>query len=250
MSDPRKSLSRGDDKHENTRPFGASTDDPVPALASRSVYEKSSRRSRSNSVTVQQRHPYATASPYLEQLPPVQASSQNQKSDHRVKSSKKVPAHLKPSSRVSLLKASMSTPDLRSVSRQPTTHVKSKNHWLSAETWCDAFMFPRPRFLLRHLEEGSITPKRRFVNPTENTISEVMEVSAEPEPLRKSQSASELRTSKFPKEATTCVDQNIAPRSPSAARPRSFAFDDLVLPSPMPSLIAYVLSSKEANRPR
>jgi len=253
VTDLRKSFSRSsrsDDKHEKTRPFGTFTDDPVPnALTSPTVYEQVSQRSRSNSVAVRQQHPYATASPYVGQPSPVAMNSQNQRSDPHVKSLKKVPTHLRPSSRASLLKASMSTPDLRSASRQSAMRVKSKTHWLSAETWCDAFMFPRPRFLLRHLEEGSVTPKRRLVSPAGSVIFGVMEVSAEPKPLRNSQSASELRTSKFPKAATTCVDQNKTPQSPSIARPRSFALDDLALPSPIPSLITYVFTSKEANRP-
>ena len=254
MTDLRKSFSRSsrsDDKHEKTRLFGTSADDPVPnVLSSPAAYGQVSQRPRSNSVAVRQQHPYATASPYVGQPSPVLMNSQNQRSDPHVKSLKKVPAHLKPSSRASLLKASISTPDLRSASRQSAMQAKAKTHWLSAETWCDAFMFPRPRFLLRHLEEGSITSKRQLVSPAGSIISGVMEVSAEPKPLRNSQSASELRTSKFPKEAATRPDQNNTPQSPSTARPRSFALDDLALPSPIPSLITYVFTSKEANRPR
>lgn len=248
MSDLRKSFSRNDDKHDKTRPFGASTDDLVHrVLPSPSVYEQAPGHSRSNSVAVRQRHSYATASPHLVQPSPIQTSSRSQKDDHRVKSSEEVPAHLKPSSRASLLKASVSTPDLRSASRQPAMYVKTKSHWLSAETWCDAFMFPRPRFLLRHLEEGSATPKRRLVSPAESIISEAVEPPTEPKSLKKPQSIPELRISKFPKEVPTGIDLNDAPRSPPTARPRSFALDDLALPSPMPSLVTCVLTSKEAN---
>ena len=250
MSDLRKSFSRSDDRHEKTRPSGAFTDDLVPRpLSSQSVHEPTSSHSRSNSVAVRQRHPYATAFPHLGQPSPVQTNSRSQKNDHHVKSSKGVPAHLKPSSRASLLKASVSTPDLRSASRQPAMYVKTKTHWLSAETWCDAFMFPRPRFLLRHLEEGSATPKRRHVSPIESIIPEAMEPSTEPRSLRKSQSISEVQISKSSKEVPTRVDRNDAPRSPPVARPRSFALDDLALPSPIPSLTTCVLTLKEVNQP-
>ena len=247
MTDPRKSFSRNDEK---TRPFGASTDDLVPrALSSLSVHEQTFGRSKSNSVAVRQRHPYATASPHIGQPSPIQTNPRSQKSDHHLKSSKEVPAHLKPSSRASLLKGSVSTPDLRSASRKPAVYVKTKTRWLSAETWCDAFMFPRPRFLSRHLEEGSAAPKRRLVSPAESIIPEAMEPSAEPESLRKSQSMSELRVLRLSKEVPTPVDRNDAPRSPPAVRPRSFALDDLALPSPIPSLITCVLTLKEVNQP-
>jgi serine/arginine repetitive matrix protein 2 len=249
VTDLRKSFSRSDDKHEKTRPFGTSTDDLVlRTLSPVSGYEQTPGHSRSNSAAVRQQHPYATASPQLGQPSSTQTNSGSKKSDHHVKSSKKVPAHLKPSSRASLLKASVSTPDLRSASRQPAMYVKTKTHWLSAETWCDAFVFPRPRFLLRHLEEGSVTPKRRLVSPAESTISETMDPSTGPKPLRKSQSISELRISKPSKETPTRVDRGGTPRSPPAARPRSFALDDLALPSPTPSLITCVLTPKLVNQ--
>ncbi|KAF9648475.1 hypothetical protein BDM02DRAFT_3187132 [Thelephora ganbajun] len=244
VTDLRKSFSRNDDRHEKTRPSGASTDDHVPsALSSPSIYEQTSRRSRSNSVTMQQRHPYATATPYLGKTSPLQINPRSQKSEHVKPPQKKVPAHLKPSSRASLLKASVSTPDLRSTSR-----VKTKTHWLSAETWCDAFMFPRPRFLLRHLEGDPITPKRRLVSPAESIIPEQIEASAEAKPLKKSQSMSELRTSNFAKVVPSRAERNDAP--PSATRPRSFALDDLALPSPIPSLITALADRQNLQNER
>ncbi|KDQ52156.1 hypothetical protein JAAARDRAFT_40502 [Jaapia argillacea MUCL 33604] len=79
-----------------------------------------------------------------------------------------VPAHLRPSPRASILQASISTPNLRSVARgenqqqlqQPQQQsrstprrapspLKGKERWLSAETWCDALLFPRPRFKIK-----------------------------------------------------------------------------------------------------
>jgi len=251
VTDFRKSFSRSDDKHGKTRRFGAFTDDLVPsAVTFPSVYEQASRRSRPNSVAVRQQHPYATASPNLGKTSPVQVVPRGQESEHIKPPQKKVPAHLQPSSRVSLLKAAVSTPDLRSASRQPAMYIKTKTHWLSAETWCDAFMFPRPRFMLRHLEEDPTTSKRRLVSPAESIVSEPRETSADPKSLKRSRSASELRTSNFPKAVPTRPERNNVPQSPSAPRPRSFTMNDLAPPSPIPSFITYVLTLKGANRPR
>jgi serine/arginine repetitive matrix protein 2 len=249
LTDFRKGFSRGDDKHEKTRLLGASTDDLAPNdVTSPYVYEQASGRSRSNSIVVRRRHPYATASPYLGPTSPARVNPQAQKSEHVKSPRKKVPAHLKPSSRASLLKASISTPDLRAAARQPAMYLKTKAHWLSAETWCDAFMFPRPRFLLRHLEEDPARSKPRLVSPAESIISEPVEASTEPKSLKKSQSVAELRTSNFSKVVPTRVDRKNVPRPPSVSRPRSFALDDLALPSPIPSLITCVPTSKEAKR--
>lgn len=237
VTDFRKSFSRSDDKHEKTRSFGPYTDDPTPSpISFPSVYEQASRSSRSNSAVVRQQHPYATASPYVGQTLPTRINPPNQKSEH-VNPPKRVPAHLKPSSRASLLKASMSTPDLRAASCQPATYLKTKTHWLSAETWCDAFVFPRPRFLLRHLEEDSNAPKPRLISPAESIISEPTGASAGPKSLKKSQSVAELQTSTSPKVLLTHADRKNTAQSPSVSRPRSFALDDLALPSPIPSLI-------------
>jgi len=106
-------------------------------------------------------------------------------------------------------------------------------------------MFPRPRFLLRHLEEDPVTAKPRLVSPAESIISERARVPAEPKSLKKSRSVSELRTSNFSKVIPTRVDRGNAPNP----RPRSFALDDLALPSPITSLVTYVLDLKEANQP-
>ena len=245
MTDLRKSFSKSGSRHGKTRQFGASLDDhvtPPPHLL-----QQASPRPRSNSAAVRQLHPYAIASSYFEKVP-VQANPQSQTSDHVRPPQKKVPAHLKPSSRASLLKASLSTPDLHSASRQPATYVKIKTHWLSAETWCDAFMFPRPRFLLRHLEEVPATPKHRLVSPAESIVSGHMDASAEPKLLKTSLSVSELRAPNFPGAVPGRVDKSGISKSRAAPRPRSFAFDDLALPSPTPSLATYVLTSNGVNQ--
>jgi len=252
VTDPRKSSSRTDDKHEKTRPFWAPTDDLASsAVTFPSVYEPASRRSRSNSVAVRRKHPYAIASPNLGKTSPIRVEPRSQEVTHVKAPQKKVPAHLQPSSRVSLLKASISTPDLRSASRQPAMYVKTKTHWLSAETWCDAFVFPRPRFLLRHLEEGTTTSEHRLLSPAESIISEPRETPADPKSLKRSQSASELRISGFTKAAPTRAERNHAAKSPPAPRrPRSFTLNDLSPPSPIPSFITYVLTWTGANQHR
>jgi serine/arginine repetitive matrix protein 2 len=67
------------------------------------------------------------------------------------------------------LKNSISSPDLRSASRAanppPSIPPKSKSsagkdRWLSIETWCDAIVFPRPRF---YLNKPGETEKRPLI---------------------------------------------------------------------------------------
>lgn len=206
-------------------------------MTSPSVYEQASSRSRSNSAAVQQRHPYANASPYLGQTSTTQATTESQKSEHIKFPRKKVPAHLRPSSRASILKASRSTPDLRAASR-PAMHLKTKTNWLSAETWCDAFMLPRPRFLLRHMDEDLDTPYPRLVSPAGSIISGPIEPSAGPRSLEESQPLLGDRTSG----PTNAVLARVIRDNPPPFRPRSFALDDLALPSPIPSLLTCVLT--------
>lgn len=242
MSDLRKSSSKGS-RHRKSRTSGTSSDNNVPGPATSSyAYAQAPHRSRSNSTTAPPpRHPYATA--------PIQTNPQNLRDVRVNHTPKKIPSHLKPSSRAVLLKASLSTPDLRSASRRPALYdVKSKTHWLSAETWCDAFMFPRPRFLLRHLDEVASTPKRRLVSPAESIVSGQVEAPPEPKSSKKSLSASEFRTHRFPEVISGRADKNDAPQSSSAPRPRSFALDDLALPSPIPSLMTCVSTLNEANQ--
>jgi serine/arginine repetitive matrix protein 2 len=92
-----------------------------------------------------------------------------------------VPPYLQPSAAtskasilgsLSRLKTSLSTPNLRSPSRShlPSSpelgqmrdaRQKGRDRWLSAETWCDALLFPRPRFKVR---QGSNSPSPRRGN--------------------------------------------------------------------------------------
>ena len=241
MTDLRKSFSKAGSRHGKTRQFGASFNDHVSQTTpSPHPHKQASLRSRSNSAVVRQRHPYATASSHLEKAP-FQPNPQSRKGDHATPSQKKVPAHLKPTSRASLLKTSLSTPDLHSASLQP--YVKTKTRWLSAETWCDAFMFPRPRFLLRHLEDIPTTPTRQLLSPAESVVSGQAEAFAEPKLLKKSLSVSEIRAPNIPRAIPNPALKNGASKSRAAPRPRSFAFDDLALPSPIPSLSTYVFTT-------
>lgn len=136
----------------------------------------------------------------------------------------------------------MSTPNLRATSHQPAMYPKTKNHWLSAGTWCDAFMLPRPRFLLRHLGEEPDTPNPRLVSPAESIICEQITTAGEPKSSKRSQPVIESRTLDPLGAVMVRADRENAPQSPSLSRPRSYALDDLALPSPIPSLITCVLT--------
>ena len=238
MTDLRKSFSKSGSRHGVTRSSGSSSDNH-PTTSSY-VYAQAPRRSRSNGAAVSQRHPYTAASSHLGKVP-TETNPWSQENDRVRPRPKKIPAHLKPSSRASLLKASSSTPDLHSTS-QPAMYVKTKTHWLSAETWCDAFMFPRPRFLLRHLDEDPTISRHRLVSSAESVVYQQVEAPPEPKLLKKSLSVSELRTPRFPGVIPSRADKSVAPQSSSALRPRSFALDDLALPSPIPSLMTCVFT--------
>lgn len=168
----------------------------------------------------------------------------------------KVPDYLKPSPRSSILKASMSTPNLRNL-------PKGKHKWLAAETWCDALILPRPRFAMRLIDEGAATG--RIVSPPASPLGSDHKpdpnVSIQPRPgpslqkaLKKARSMGTLIStpSPPPPERHEVAPTPSAPPPPPPAqahgqqkpprppRPRSFAYDDLALLSPVPSLSKYV----------
>ena len=68
-------------------------------------------------------------------------------------------------------KGSRQAPPLVLVPQQPRSVPKGKDRWLSAETWCDALMFPRPRLKIKHDEistssvEDTVTAEGSFVIP-------------------------------------------------------------------------------------
>lgn len=157
-----------------------------------------------------------------------------------------VPSHLRPTSRISLLKT-ISAPNLRNLSRslpiRKPTPSRGKSRWLSPETWCDALLFPRPRFL-EHIDGEPLQPVgQRNVSippPRAHTLSHN---DRERKPLgrlwiRASRSAVNLHvpdSSRGPPRAEPRL--MAADGWSSFSRPRSFAQDDLALPSPVPSIV-------------
>lgn len=210
-------------------------------------------------------HPYAIAFPSASQTQSIPPTPYKGKAkvlnpgkltitwlDPRQKS---VPGYLKPSPRSSVLKASLSTPNLRDL-------PKGKQRWLSAETWCDALILPRPRFALR-LAEGQSSG--RIVSPPGSPVSSPEETPkdmrnrfakdpASAPLLKQSASLSNLMStptvhappSQSPEGATpvTAVPViNEPAKTLRPHRPKSWALDDLALPSPVPSLAQCVLRS-------
>ena len=156
-----------------------------------------------------------------------------------------VPPHLRPTPRTSLLKT-ISAPNLRNLSRgisvrkPSTTPSRGKSRWLSPETWCDALLFPRPRFL-EHIDGDSLHPiaQRNVSIPAPKA----------PMPLgrpwlRESRSAVNLHVTSDLSRGPPRAEPMLMPKTSregdrpwsSFSRPRSFALDDLAVPSPVPSL--------------
>lgn len=215
-------------------------------------------------------HPYAVAFPSTTQTRSAPPTSYKGKAkalnpgkltitwlDPRQKS---VPGYLKPSPRNSILKASLSTPNLRDL-------PKGKQRWLSAETWCDAIILPRPRFALR-LAEGQ--PSGRIVSPPGSPVSSpetaqgqdsrnrfARDPSSAPL-LKQSVSLSNLISPPAPAAPPSREPEKVTPASQVPAinepaktlkphRPKSWALDDLALPSPVPSLAQYVTTFRSAD---
>ena len=203
-------------------------------------------------------HPYATA--LSEEAEPQSAPPAVDKGKSRLvprinfldPRGPKVPAYLKPSPRNSILKVSMSSPNL-----------KGKQRWLSAETWCDAVILPRPRFALKLIDgidaqggSGRIvspppSPIRAGHSPLPNeSIQPRPEPAAQQAALTKARSIGNLRASptrtEGSKPAPHPVSQpQLQPEASTSMalrppRPKSWAWDDLALPSPVPSLAKYV----------
>ncbi|KAI0641468.1 hypothetical protein C8Q79DRAFT_919456 [Trametes meyenii] len=222
------------------------------------------------------RHPYAYATPAPSAPPPPPVSSPvvtttPRKNPSASRFSVKLldplaekptaPAYLLPAPRPSRIsiKASMSTPNLRQATGSTAVLPKGKNRWLSAETWCDALILPRPRFALR-VEDGESSG--RIVSPPGSPIWPPGVVSppdaAGGKTLKKAQSAIQLSSRQpastpSPPRPAPVREESVQeePRAgPSRAvpqkddvnthlkppRPKSFALDDLALPSPVPSL--------------
>jgi len=156
-----------------------------------------------------------------------------------------VPAHLKPASRTSLFKT-ISAPNLHNLSRGVSANKSSRGksrRWLSPETWCDALLFPRPRFMEYIDDEPPQSFSHRYATPTRVEV----HPARDPKPVQtalRSHSAVNLHApmseaSRGPPRAEPMLMAREPPNASgpsSPVRPRSFAQDDLALPSPVPSL--------------
>ncbi|KAL0070097.1 hypothetical protein AAF712_002584 [Marasmius tenuissimus] len=165
------------------------------------------------------------------------------------------------------LKNSASTPNLRGNNQTPANQPRRnfRDRLLSAETWCDALLFPRPRLKVkRDGASGESTPSGRIVSPPSSPVidyfgnrlaaeggiaSRVLAHSRSLVDLSSSRAAgpSMLREEEPPLPLPPPRSQRAQgkkpedlPRLESAPerppRPKSWALDDLVLPSPVPSL--------------
>jgi len=159
------------------------------------------------------------------------------------------------------IRASVSSPNLKSTkgpSNQPRSVPKGINRWLSAETWCDALFFPRPRLKMKNEKSDSVrivslpgspvlptgsgihipsVPSRvlahsmSLVNLQEKTRDEQRRQKFRGEPLLPSATTSQVQLRSGSKR-----EQPNTSGSARMPRPKSWALDDLDLPSPVPSL--------------
>ena len=185
-----------------------------------------------------------------------------------------VPLHLKNQPN-KLIKSSISTPNLRTVASSRNAAYGRLNggsqpitpgfgtKWLSAETWCDALIFPRPRFKVRAAHPIS-PPDSPLQDPYLSSgphsapleHNEKIDMTSPPQPRVLKKSASREKGSQdtlaWLKTPTSAPPQFSSPTPPliisappldekpkapvRPPRPKSFAQDDLALPSPAPSL--------------
>jgi serine/arginine repetitive matrix protein 2 len=164
------------------------------------------------------------------------------------------------------LKSSVSTPDLRLASGSnkklpPEPFPKGKDRWLSAETWCDALLFPRPRLKIKQDGAFGYVGSGRIVSPPGSPVqlsfsdsgrsqrevgmvSRVLAHSRSLVDLAKAAEASLEKPARPTPPMIPVVQTGLQPPQnglPTAAnlhppRPKSFAQDDLALLSPVPSL--------------
>ncbi|KAF8195684.1 hypothetical protein K438DRAFT_1934158 [Mycena galopus ATCC 62051] len=163
------------------------------------------------------------------------------------------------------LKNYASTPNLRDSSRSPnrlkkpfSPGLKGKDRWLSPETWCDAVMLPRPRL---KIEDAQQLLRGRIVSPPGSPIfggshaqpnldrpeGMASRVLAHSRSMASLQSNAEAGPSRLRNDEVTFkgMPTTTAHEPPKLVlptqmerppRPKSFAWDDLALPSPVPSL--------------
>ncbi|KAK7049734.1 hypothetical protein VNI00_005765 [Paramarasmius palmivorus] len=164
------------------------------------------------------------------------------------------------------LKNSASTPNLRANSQPRSPALPRwnfKDRLLAAETWCDALLFPRPRLKVK--QEGSGTPpykgSGRIVSPPGSPVFDQPapgnQLSVTSRVLAHSRSLVDLSTPGAGPSTWRRDEERVAPLPPlkikeekrpvqpqpqiasapsRPPRPKSWALDDSVLPSPVPSL--------------
>nr|GAT49050.1 predicted protein [Mycena chlorophos] len=147
------------------------------------------------------------------------------------------------------LKNSASTPNLR---KPPSLLSKGKDKWLSAETWCDAVLLPRPRLKVEDAQQILRGGSGRTVSPPGSPV--LVDYTAPPDPSRPvglpsrvlvhsrsmaSLNQSDVSQPRSRREVPVVPPPPLAPTTQTperGPRPKSFAWDDLALPSPVPSL--------------
>jgi serine/arginine repetitive matrix protein 2 len=153
------------------------------------------------------------------------------------------------------IKGSVSTPNFQAVNTRlggPRRIPKGIERWLSAETWCDALLFPRPRLRLQN-ESGSggravsppgspVVPDPRATQGMESVPSRVLAHSRSLVNMRGSQggykpgSPSNLPPTRLNTSSAENADQAGPSNRLQPLRPKSWSSDDLDLPTPVPSL--------------
>ncbi|KAG5635883.1 hypothetical protein H0H81_009783 [Sphagnurus paluster] len=150
---------------------------------------------------------------------------------------------------------------LRGLPPKPAPQFKAKDRWLSAETWCDAILFPRPRLKIKN--EDSNGSSGRIVSPPSSPVQRGLAENATGNERRgqkgvasrvlaHSRSLIDLGKSRADTNADGFApmprllprlgvippqDEQSEPLLPHRpARPKSWALDDLDLPTPVPSL--------------
>lgn len=134
------------------------------------------------------------------------------------------------------LKNTISSPDLRQSRRSPKllSIPKVRDRWLSPETWCDALFLPRPR-----LKDGSIDYGKRIVSPPGSPVAQLKQADMLSRVVAHSKSMVNLQQRQDPGPSTFIPRDLPSAPSVKVPRPKSFALDDLALPSPAPSLSRY-----------
>ncbi|KAH6918180.1 hypothetical protein BKA70DRAFT_1366521 [Coprinopsis sp. MPI-PUGE-AT-0042] len=141
------------------------------------------------------------------------------------------------------LRNSTSTPDLRqSVTYRSKFYNPQgiKERWLSAETWCDAILFPRPRLRLKEPASQSLP---RIVSPPETPVREKHQESASPDAVPSRVLAHSRSLVNLNRQSPSGRAESATPPAPPPAivvtpskarppRPKSFAADDLALINP------------------